>query len=407
MQRPTLFYMNEQQSANDQTNGLFYHNLGANSALNTNASITALDASLDASYSEFQRREKNLNSQRISQYQAELTQFITQKGEKQAELRQAEIQKKFKADQIQDKEAELARFRAEGGEPQYLPFGIGTIILVLLTGFLFIYYSSTGYSTFFGLPSKLIGGFLSPSVYNDAVKYGGGAIAFVVLFPVIFIAMGFVIHIVSEKIQNASEKGNSQAKQYIILIGILLATLLFDVIMAYNIAEKLYIKKFNMGVVVANWKPSMAFSDINFYIIIASGFVVYLIWGYIINFVFDEWKRIQPNQILQAGITNLHNEILSLTGELASYESQISLLNSKIQQIEYEISDRQKKINILNGGGIVIDLASLRGMIGEFMNGWNAYIKFRYPNTLEAERLMAEANNKSAQWSEDKIKTLN
>jgi hypothetical protein len=399
--------MTEQQSINNQTSGSFYHNLGANSALNTNASITALEASLDAGYSDFQKREKNLNSERISQYQAELTQFITEKGEKQAELRQLEVQKKFKADQIKDKDAELVRFRAEGGNPEYLPFGIGTIILVLLTGFLFIYYSSTGYSTFFGLPTKLIGGFLSPSVYNDAVKYGGGAIAFVVLFPVIFIAMGFVIHIVSEKIQNASEKGQSQAKQYLILIGILLATLLFDIIMAYNIAEKLYIKKFNQGVVVAPWKPAMAFKDINFYIIIASGFVVYLIWGYIINFVFSEWKRIQPNQILQAGITTLQNEILSLTAELASYESQISLLNSRIQQIEYEISDRQKKINILNGGGIVIDLAALRGMVGEFMNGWNSYIKFRYPNTVEAEGLMAEANNKAAQWVEEKIRTLN
>lgn len=375
MQRPTLFYMNEQQSANDQTNGLFYRQIGTKSAMASNASLTSIPASLNAAYSEFQKREKNLNAERIKQYQAEMAQFVEEKNGKQADLKQLDVQKEFKNNQIDDKKAELSKIRNEGLQPDFLPLGIGAFILILLTFYLFLFYSSTGYSSFFNQVSS---GIIPSSPIRPGMS--GGEIAFAVLFPMIFISMGFIIHISLER------------KNYWWLAGILFFTLAFDAFMAYKIAENAYNNP------EIPWEPNMAITSIDFYIIIAAGFVVYLIWGYLLNFVLNEWQKMQPDKLRQSAINNCQDEILKLTSELAEFENKINLLISQIENISGEISERQRKIGILQGGGIIINITALRGMVGEFMNGWNAIVSALFPEPSQADVPMKQAAEAAENW---------
>ncbi len=267
----------------------------------SNASLTSIPASLNAAYSEFQKREKNLNAERIKQYQAEMAQFVEEKNGKQADLKQLDVQKEFKNNQIDDKKAELSKIRNEGLQPDFLPLGIGAFILILLTFYLFLFYSSTGYSSFFNQVSS---GIIPSSPIRPGMS--GGEIAFAVLFPMIFISMGFIIHISLER------------KNYWWLAGILFFTLAFDTFMAYKIAENAYNNP------EIPW-GQMAITSIDFYIIIAAGFVVYLIWGYLLNFVLNEWQKMQPDKLRQSAINNCQDEILKLTSELAEFENKKSI----------------------------------------------------------------------------------
>ena len=383
-------------NANDNTSGKYYFDLGKSAALNAKAASFALSPGLDGAYSEFQKREKNFTRERIIQYESEIQDLLIQKGKSEGEIEKLIIQKQLKDDDIEDKRNELLKIRSGEIQTNTLPFIIGALLIILLTLYLFMFYASTGYSAFFGIPSKLIGGFLAPTVFEDAESQGNGALMFIILFPIVFLAMGYVIHILLEK------------KNYIFLSVVLLFTLAFDVFMAYKIAMNAHNILYASGQTNEPWQPGMAFGDVNFYIVIAAGFVVYCIWGYLLNNVIHQWYEIQPDQVKQAETAKVREQILKMTNEGSEFSNNIALLKSNLHNLDQKRADLERKSNILKAGGIVIDLTALKGMVGEFVGGWCFTINFLFHAQKDmADRLAMEANETADRWFEKVSAKLN
>lgn len=375
--------------ANDTTSGKYYFEIGKAAALNAKAAAFALSPGLDGAYAEFQKREKNFTKERIAQYESEIQAILIEEGKSEGELEKVIVQKQLKDDDIEDKKAELQRVRSGEVQANTLPFIIATLIIVLLTLYLFMFYASTGYSAFFGIPSTLIGGFLAPTVFEDAAIEGNGALIFIILFPIVFLAMGYVVHTFLEK------------KQYLALSAVLAFTLAFDVFMAYKIAKNAHDILFASGQTTVPWEASMAYEDVNFYIVIAAGFVVYVIWGYLLNHVIHQWYALQPDQVKQAEIEKVRNQILKLTTEASEFSNTITLLRTSLHNLDQNRSEIERKCAILRAGGIVIDITALKGMVGEFVGGWCFTINFLFDSQKDlAERHAIEANNTANVWFE-------
>jgi hypothetical protein len=369
-------------NANDNTSGKYYFEVGRSVALNSKASVFSLSAGLDGAYSEFQKREKNYTRERIGQYEAEIQSIVIEKNKIDGDIQKVVVQKQLKDDDIEDKKNDLQKVRSEGVETNSLPFIIGTLIIVLLTLYLFMFYASTGYSAFFGIPSKLIGGFLAPTVFEDAAVDGNGALI-------------FIVHLFLEK------------KNYAGLAAVLLFTLAFDVFMAYKIAKNAHDLSFASGQTIQEWQASMAFGDVNFYIVIAAGFVVYVVWGYLLNNVIHQWYTIQPNQAKTAEIEKIKEQIMKMTNETAELNNTIVLLKNTLISLDSKKVELEKKCSILKSGGIVVDVTALKGMVGEFIGGWCLTINFLMNSQKDlAERGIMEANDRANLWLDDTLAKL-
>ncbi len=369
----------------------FYNDLGKTSALPVEASISSLKSSLDNVYGIFSKREQNLTAQRVQQYETEKDALLLVQGGQKAKLSEQEVLLKFKKEEIQDKENELANVRAGEPDSDFVPLGISSLFLFALSLYLIVFYSSTGYSAFIDIPPGLIAGFLAPDVYSQAQ---GGVLAFIIFFPFIFFAVGYAVHIFIERKQSA------------LAIALLGFTLIFDALLAYNISKRVHTKGMNNGDVKIAWAPDMAIRDGTFYLIIFSGFAAYLLWGFLLNYVLNEWKRIQPDKLKQTAIDSLRQQILNLTSESADFENQVSQTKSTLDKAQRDIEILTEKINRLNGGGIVVNVPALQGAIGDFMGGWLAFIMFR-PNPPDViEQKMEEAKQTANDWLNEKLKTF-
>ena len=87
----------------------------------------------------------------------------------------------------------------------FLSYAIGTAILLLLTLYLVLFYSSTGFSVLYDVPVAG-NGIFNPAVLSLALNRGGGAVGFVILFPVIFLAVGFATYVALEKYNKSKQK---------------------------------------------------------------------------------------------------------------------------------------------------------------------------------------------------------
>lgn len=370
----------------------FYNDLGKTSALQVEASISNLRSSLDNVYGIFSKREHNLTAQRIEQFEEEKDALAVLQGAKKAELKGQEVLLKFKKEEIQDKEDERDAVRAGEQDPDFVPLGISGLFLLALSLYLIVFYSSTGYAAFIDIPPGLIAGFLAPDVYSQAE---GGVLAFIIFFPFVFFAVGYAVHVAIEK------------KQVPLIITLATFTLLFDALLAYNISKRVYLKDKTLNPnITDDWSYDIAFKDGTFYLIILSGFAAYILWGFLLNYVLGEWKRIQPDKLKQTTLDNLRQQILNLTSESAALENQVSQINSTIDKAIRDTESLTDKINRLKGGGVVVNVPVLQGAIGDFMGGWNSFIMFMPSPQSVTEQKMEEAKHTSSEWLDEKLKTF-
>lgn len=373
-----------------------YHHYGKLAAKNTNSNPANIESSLDNIYERF-LNEQQLNEdgikQRISKLRAEVLQKRNQKISIQADITSQEQFKEDKEKRIE--ELEIEKIKVKDGEApttDYVPFVIGTFIVVLLTLYLFVFYSSSGYSAFYGVKQGSLG-FINPNVFAEAQNKGGGLLAMIILFPVIFLGLGFLIHDALEK------------QKYLFITGLLGFTLITDAIIGYKISQSIHNNEFNAGLTNDLWQFNMIYSDINFYLVIALGFVVYVIWGALLHYVLNKYRELQPDQAIELRVDNLNRKISEHRQALAEIISRINTLKSQISTIENEIADKEKDIIGYENGVIPVNIPLLQASVGDFMNGWFAYTNLMSP--YDAVKRTQEAKERQNTWIEKKIQALN
>lgn len=380
--------MNNEDS---QTEIYGYFTLGKNAALTNKANPEMINLGLDTAYKSFSKDLFKSTEQRKANISAEVEILNKKLNDLNAKIAPLNLNKVQIEEKVEIIEENILVAKTGEVEVNIIPFAIGSLITLLLTLYLFIFYSSVAYSALFGGGQTKItisNALFNTSVFNNAASQSGGTLAMVFLLPAVFLGLGFLIHDALEK------------KRVGILVGIVLVTLLFDGLMAYKIAQNNYNVLYNQGVYVKEWSIGYAFKDIDFYLILALGFVVYIIWGYLLDFSIKKWQESQPNNAISLKIESLMLRKENLQNELLEVNTLLNQLFADVKTIEDEKNNKEEILIKLKNGAQAIGETELRGMVGEYMNGWVSFITF-YFSQDKANAETERANQISKTWTDN------
>lgn len=380
---------------------------GFQSATNSQSNPESIDGYLNKVYDKFledQKLDETGVKNRISRLREEVILEKSRKNDLQAEITSYNANKIDKENEIQ--ELELERIDIKNGEGELgdtTSFIIGAFITILLTLYLFVFYSSSGYSSFYGIKQGSLG-FINANVFSDALNRGGGVFALIILFPVIFLGLGFLIHNALEENKGLVKEGKSQ--KYGLILVLLFITFIADAFIGYKIAEGVHNNEFNAGRTNELWNFNMIFSDINFYLVLILGFVVYVIWGFLLNYVLSHSYLKTENEKTKIMLGNINNRIQEKRNELNIILSKIAKAESDILSCNAKIEDKEKNISGYETGDIPINISTLKAAIGEFMGGWQYFTNGNF-NSDDALKLNNEAIRVQTNWMNSKIENLN
>lgn len=380
---------------------------GFQSATNSQSNPESIDGYLNKVYDKFledQKLDESGVKNRISRLREEVILEKSRKNDLQAEITSYNANKIDKENEIQ--ELELDRIDIKNGEGELgdtTSFIIGAFITILLTLYLFIFYSSSGYSSFYGIKQGSLG-FINSNVFSDALNRGGGVFALIILFPVIFLGLGFLIHNALEENKGLVKEGKSQ--KYGLISVLLFITFIADAFIGYKIAEGVHNNEFNAGRTNELWNFNMIFWDINFYLVLILGFVVYVIWGFLLNYVLSNSYLKTENEKTKIMLGNINNRIQEKRNELNIILSKIAKAESDILSCNAKIEDKEKNISGYETGDIPINISTLKAAIGEFMGGWQYFTNGNF-NSDDALKLNNEAIRVQTNWMNSKIENLN
>lgn len=242
-------------------------------------------------------------------------------------------------------------------------FWIGLVIILFLTVYLFVFYSSASYSAFFkdftSNDTNVAQAIFDAQAINKAKLDGFTELIFILVIPTVFLGLGYLIHKFSE------EKGYAK---YLKIFGLIAVTFIFDFIIAYEIVEKIYnIKKEGSFETMPDMTISMAIEQVNFWLIIFAGFVVYIIWGLVFSFTMTEYEKMDRVRY------TIRNKEL----KVAEYKLECKRVREKISNLQSELSNLKGEINKLKVQleSYVLYFNDVREGINNYFSGWVGYLK--------------------------------
>jgi uncharacterized membrane protein (DUF106 family) len=281
---------------------------------------------------------------------------------------------RIRENKIPSTEKQIASIKSEIGDirrnpeqyrekPSKLGLVLMGIILVLLTVYLWIFYTSASYSAFFRAfkaeDINVANSIFDPRAIANAWEKGAPALVLVVTMPFIFLGLGILMHKFLE------EKHWSKGVK---LTAVILVTFLFDFIIAYEIVKKIYdLQALNSLEDLPPYRFSMAFSDINFWLIIFAGFVTYLIWGLLFEkFMTDSRKLDNAGEQVRVR----QKEIDELSKEVKKLDLEAETLEKTIHTREREKAQAEADLN-----SVFFRPREVEYVVFHFMSGWMQYIE--------------------------------
>lgn len=259
-------------------------------------------------------------------------------------------------------------------------FFIGSIILLFLTVYLFIFYSSASYSAFFkqfslneiGVANSIFDAKALTKAYRDGIT----ELALILTIPFVFLGLGYLIHKFQEQESN---------KKYLKIAVLILITFIFDAILAYEITEKIYnIKKENSFDDIPDYTVSLAVQSVTFWLIIFAGFVVYIIWGFVFDFVMDSYGKMDK---IKVAVQEKNKMIKDTEAEQRDMDVQTDKMIHTIDENRKEI----KKLSAIQDSAVIP--REFEHDIFSFLTGWMAWMKQSgkpHDELEEADRLTHE-----------------
>lgn len=241
---------------------------------------------------------------------------------------------------------------------------IGVLILVILTLYLFIFYSSTFYSAFFKdfLSSENIN--IGDAIFDaqaipKSLSAGAGQMLFVISAPIIFLGLGFSLHYFSQ------EEGKGK---YFKIIAIIIVTFIFDCILAYGIAKKMY--DLMALSTLENMPPYTikdAWGDSHVWTVIFCGFIVYIIWGIVFSMTMNAFENLRSNKsaiaVLKSKIQHEKDKYTRLEGERIKIEGELKTLSNNRNLKQKQLDD-----------GVIIKYSDIKVALSDFFAGWNSLL---------------------------------
>lgn len=311
------------------------------------ASVHALGAFLTRIYNQEKKRQyddKGLQEELLARRRGEIDNLRQKNDRERAMVEQLEAGIGDDRRKIADARERLEDAKARNGEVNKMTnvkMIIGCVILTILTVYLFVFYSSTFYSAFFRNFGDGIGigdaMFYAKSI-PDSLEAGFGQLIFIMTAPIIFMALGYSLHYFS--VQESWPK-------YVKMTSIILITFVFDCILAYLIAKKIYdIEVMSMLGEFPPYNIGMAITDMNVWAVIFCGFIVYMIWGVVFDMTITAYGELRSNEkevkILNASIESLNTSIAEKKNNIIDCKGRITANDHKIDSLTEMLSSTKQ-----------------------------------------------------------------
>lgn len=236
----------------------------------------------------------------------------------------------------------------------------GSVILgTFLTMYLILFYSSAGYSAYFREITFDKGSILSTIFYANAFgeAWEKGIMAFllILMFPSVFISMGYILHKLLE------------TRKVIWAGALIVVTLFFDGVLAFEITKKVHDAiAMNSFTDMGEYTVALAFEDTNFWLIILSGFVVYIIWGVLLHFVMNMFAQRDK----------LHLELEKLNGKLSQLKEELNQRREEAIGCNEEINRRRIELTEVDDNSMLmwVDWSDFKRVVSAFTQGWVRYM---------------------------------
>jgi len=314
--------------------------------------IDDLEASIVSLKGEINRRSNSVNGL-VHTYETEIHQ-------KEKEIRDIQVKS------ADSKKYEVFRLS------KYITY---FIFLIPLSVYLVFFYTAISHSVFYGLnPESLIqGNTLSIPILPDFQDLTNALRTnyMLIVVPSVFFSFGLALHILLE----------SESKYKALQIaGIISITLLADIFMAYKIHEQAILAlTFVMDESeISTFIERIWYKDINFFIVLILGFVVFLIWAIIFHATQTEWSKRDVIKSRMNQIDKLRSLIALAKKEVTDFENQIAKNQSKVDSLQQK-KERES-----------VSIKRLQHNIDEFTSGWIEYLTYKYRD--EQDKYVKEVN---------------
>ncbi|MEP2059795.1 MAG: beta-carotene 15,15'-monooxygenase [Maribacter litoralis] len=356
----------EKPSFEDQK--VTYHEDGRSTSRLCQGRSENLQASLSAIYHKFENNCKKEEEEQIKLKQPYVTELkgkktlMLTKGEELQREKEKLEEKEKKIDKLKSDIVNVRRTPQDYGIPverkSSSKFWIGSILLLFLTVYIFIFYISTSFSAFFRTfdPStELFGGMFYPKAIQEAYDAGALELGFILFIPFVFFGLGYLIHVFMHK--------HSITNVFKVIL-LFITTFVFDALLAYLIDEKLY--NLNKTFEDPEFSLSVAFSSPSFWVIIFAGFVSYIIWGLVFDIVMKE----------HADRDKIENYVISLEKEIKNLLQITAKQNEIIESLEKALSESKIRCAELEDiiDGFILPIRNYKALSSEYLQGWQECI---------------------------------
>ncbi len=337
-------------------------NAGNNQSLNTHLQIVVQNIKREQLANQaIQAQNQQQIRDQISSKESDLAREKSLLDSEQAKVDDINAQIGLTNEEIQKVKGEAKRTNRDA-RVNYI---IGLFILIPLTIYLFVFYSSASYSAFFKtIDANSTDSLLSSHIFDgnalgNAFSESFGTGVFVLLITFIFLSLGYILHRYTEK------KGGTK---YLYIIGLIIATFVFDSLIAYRVSKITYDARNLTDLQVHDaYSIKIAFGQADFWMVICCGFLAYMIWGLLFGFVMESFKQLDLNKVEQ---NNLLNRLSQLKQNLQSSSDKIGLIKGNIASLQNEIDGLNTKLRQTG----IIDFNTVRLEVNNFFSGWLQYL---------------------------------
>ncbi|QOG04278.1 ABC transporter permease [Flavobacterium sp. MDT1-60] len=319
-----------------------YYQSGFAASVKATGKPIVLKACLQNLYMSFedQCRKQKLEQDRLKQpYREEQEKNRTELKKSEAaigifEKKEQDINDEI--DQIKSDIIEVKRnpdkYGIEDGKGLKAQFYIGLFLLLPITLYLLVFYISASYSAFFKefANDSLTAAIFDANALTNSFKASWLEGVLVITIPFVFMGLGYVIHMVQK------EKG---IKNIFRMIGLFITTFLFDALLAYQIEKKIY--EFNKTTDSSPYNLNIALGEAEFWMIIFAGFVVYIIWGLVFDFVMKEFENIDKIRAFIRGKKEKQIDLdklkVDIIAKINDFKQQVVTLNGKNSELQSKI----------------------------------------------------------------------
>ena len=291
---------------------------------------------------------------KIDQRNSELNVISRRKDEAISEI--DAINKKI--EKLEEEQTEVKQGKEKVNKNQLVKLRIGLTIIILLTVYLFLFYSSTFYSAFFRDPEKIknvMNAMFDSQALVNAYNEGLAELIFVVSAPIIFMGLGYVLHFFS--VQEGQMK-------YLKMGAILLVTVLFDCILAYMIGKNLHEQAYTTGFIAqGEYNAETALTDIKAWAVIFCGFIVYVIWGIVFDMCLSAYEKLDLSK----------TQLEKIQRQITGCEHKKQEEKEKLKELEQQELDKNNHIKALRtqlAQSVFVNTAAIKTEMNNFFAGW-------------------------------------